>query len=121
MENKKLFPPFLGPSYTSRAHPYDSQETINFYLESDPTGAGKNQQPAVMIGTPGLRYLQTLGVGPIRATYTVSSELVTHQFAYIVSGTEVYQITSETSAPILLLATWLHNQDSYQSQIMVPK
>ena len=79
-ENKQPFPGFIGPSYQDRAHVYDAQETINFYLETDPTNMGKNQQPVVFISTPGLRFLQTIGTGPIRATYTVSNQLVTEQY-----------------------------------------
>ena len=101
-ENKQPFPGFIGPSYQDRAHVYDAQETINFYLETDPTNMGKNQQPVVFISTPGLRFLQTIGTGPIRATYTVSNQLVTEQYCYVVSGNEIYQLSGGLSTPTLL-------------------
>ena len=102
MENKQPFKSFIGPSYTDRAHVYDSQETINLYIETDESGMGKNEQPAIFIGTPGLNNLQTIGEGPIRATYTVSNQLVNEQFSYIVSGREVYQLSGASAIPVLL-------------------
>ncbi len=101
-ERKQPFGGFIGPSYTGRSHVYDAQETINMYLETDPTGGGKNGQPVILIGTPGLKYQQTLGTGPIRAIYTVSNQLVDQQFAYVVSGNEIYQIASGGAIPTLI-------------------
>ena len=101
-ENKKPFEGFIGPSYQDRAHVYDAQETINYYIEVDETGMGKNAQKMIFIGTPGLKYLQNIGLGPIRATYTVSNELVSQQFCYIVSGNEIYQLSGASAIPVLM-------------------
>ena len=95
-EDKKRFPGFIGPSYTSRSERFDCQRLVNMYLEMDQLGSGKGQEPACAIGTPGLEYLQTIGSGPIRCTYTQSDD----QIAYIVSGNEVYQITGASATPL---------------------
>ena len=72
-ESKQRLPAFVGPSYTSRVRRFDCQRCVNMYIEMNDLGAGKGQEPAVLIGTPGLRFLQTIGTGPIRATYTASN------------------------------------------------
>lgn len=100
-ETKTRFPGFVGPAYTDRVARFDAQEAINMYLEADETGGGKGGEPAVMIATPGLDLLQTIGTGPIRASYTVSNQ----EIAYIVSGSEVYQISGTLGTPILLSGT----------------
>jgi hypothetical protein len=97
-ENKKRIPGFVGPSYVSRVHRFDCQRLINYYIELDETGGGKGQEPATLIGTPGLKFLQTLGTGPIRGLYTISNLDV----AIVVSGNSVYQISGANAQPILL-------------------
>lgn len=97
-ESKNRFPGFVGPSYTSRASRFDCQRAVNLYLETDKTGAGKNSEPAVMISTPGLEFMQTIGAGPIRATYTLSNQ----QVMYVVSGSQIFQLSGALSTPILI-------------------
>ena len=95
MEQKNRFPGFVGPSYESRAKRFDCQRLVNLYIELDESGGGKGGEPAVLISTPGLEFLQTLGVGPIRATYTLSNQ----QLTYIISGNEVYYISGGSALP----------------------
>lgn len=99
MITKKPFVGFVGPAYSARSPRHDCQKLINMYIEIDPIGTGKDQEPAVLIGTPGLEYIQTMGVGPIRATYTLSNQEV----SYIVSGDEVYQISGAAAIPIRVI------------------
>lgn len=99
MERKNRFPGFVGPSYQSRSSRFDNQRLVNFYIEGDDLGAGKGGEPTTLIGTPGLKYLQTIGLGPIRATYTVSNQEV----AYVVSGNEVYQISGLNGFPVQIV------------------
>jgi hypothetical protein len=99
MENKTRFPGFIGPAYTTRARRFDAQRTVNMYLELDALGAGKGNEPAVLISTPGLEYLQTIGAGPIRATYTASNQDLT----YVVSGNEVYQLSGANATPVAIV------------------
>lgn len=95
-ESKKRLPGFVGPSYQSRSRRFDTQRLVNYYIEIDETGGGKGGEPAVLIGTPGLKYLQTIGVGPIRAVYTISNQPI----CYVVSGNEVYQLSGANSIPV---------------------
>lgn len=103
MENRQRIPGWIGPSYQSRAGRFDNQRAVNFYLEQDELGAGKGQEPAVLIGTPGLRLKQMVGQGPIRAVYTLSNNSV----MYVVSGSEVYQLSGSLSTPLRLAGTLL--------------
>ena len=73
MENKQRFAGFVGPSNTLRSNRFDTQRLVNMYIEIDPLGAGKGQEPAVLVGTPGLKFQQSIGNGPIRCTYTQSN------------------------------------------------
>ena len=97
-ENKNRFPGFIGPSYTSRSQRFDCQRLVNYYLELNELGEGKGGEPAVAISTPGLDLLQSVGTGPIRCTYTQSND----EISYVVSGSEVYQITGSLGLPILV-------------------
>lgn len=90
--------PFIGGSYESRSRTYDSARTVNMFVELHDYGGGKGAQPAILFGTPGLRKVQELGLGPIRCTYTTSNTAVT----YVVSGNEVYQLSSAQGIPVLL-------------------
>jgi hypothetical protein len=90
--------PFIGPSYESRSITFDNSRTVNMFVELHDLGAGKGAQPALLLGTPGLRRVQQLGTGPIRCTYTVSNNSVT----YVVSGNEVYQMSSAEGGVVQL-------------------
>lgn len=98
MENKKRFPGFVGPAYSTSAPRFDCQRLVNMYIELNELGAGKGGEPAVLLGTPGLKNLQTIGSGPIRAVYTLSNQ----QVSYVVSGNEVYQISSAIGVPVVI-------------------
>ena len=103
-ENRKLWNLWIGPSYTSRVKRFDNQRAVNFYPEIDEfTGSGqpspgKNQQVAAYIGTPGTLRVNTLGNGPVRGMHEVSNQ----NLAYIVSGNQVFQMSSANSIPIPL-------------------
>ena len=100
-ERKNRFPGFVGPAYESRVKRFDAQRLVNYYIEMDETGGGKGGEPAVLIGTPGLKFLQSIGTGPIRQVYTVSNQ----QISYIVSGNKVYQISGALGLPTELSGT----------------
>jgi len=109
-ENKKRFPGFVGPAYQSRSERFDCQRLVNFYIEMDALGAGKGAEPAVLIGTPGLEFQQSIGTGPIRCTYTQSNTAV----SYVVSGSEVYRITGGTAIPTKLTGGLLSSSGAVQ-------
>lgn len=90
--------PFCAGSYESRSKTFDAQRTVNMYLEASDVGAGKGGQPALLLPRSGLRKVQNLGTGPIRATYTISNS----QLALIVSGNEVYQLNSAEGIPVAI-------------------
>ena len=99
MESKKRLPGWVGPSYVSRVRRFDAQRTINYYIELDDLGEGKDGEPAVLIGTPGLNPLQTVGPGPIRGLYTISNT----QVSVIVSGNTVWYITGANALPVQVI------------------
>ena len=100
-ESKQRFPGFIGPAYKSRSERFDCQRLVNFYIEMDALGAGKGQEPAVLISTPGLDFQQTIGIGPTRCTYVQSNT----QVAWIVSGNQVYRLNGANAIPQLISGT----------------
>lgn len=109
-ENKKRFPGFVGPAYQSRSERFDCQRLVNMYIEMDELGAGKGSEPAVLIGTPGLEFLQTIGAGPIRCVYTQGNLQIT----YVVSGNQVYAITGANATPTLVSGSLLTSSGPVQ-------
>ena len=97
-ESKQRFPGFVGPSNKLRSHRFDAQRLVNMYIELDPLGAGKGDEPAVLISTPGLVFQQTIGLGPIRATYTQSNTAI----SWVVSGNQVFKIAGANAIPQLI-------------------
>lgn len=102
-EKKQRFPGVVGPAYTLDSERFDCQELINYYIEIDELGAGKGQEPAALMPVPGLEFLQTIGAGPIRCTYTQSNDELT----YVVSGNEIYQIAGSLGLPITVVGNLL--------------
>ena len=69
---------------------------VNLYPEVIPEGG---KEAAYLQRAPGLRFLQTVGAGPIRGLWahqTNGSDF------YVVSGSEVYQLDTLTGTPTLL-------------------
>ncbi len=95
---KKAEFPFIGGSDNSRSRTFSGSKTINMYPELDSYGAAKNLEVAGLFSRSGLRPINAAGLGPHRGNgaYTVSNS----QKAYVVSGNEIYQITSPAGAPI---------------------
>jgi hypothetical protein len=92
-EKKQRFPnQFLGPSYSSRVKRANAERTVNMYLEMNQLQTGANQEPGILIGTPGLDLIQALNNQPIRATYTDSND----NAVYVVAGDTVYKLTDNT-------------------------
>lgn len=87
--------PILGSAYVARSVNAASYRCINLYPEIIPEGG---KQAAWLQRAPGLRLLQTIGVGPIRGLWTNS----TGSAFYVVSGSEVYKLTSAAGTPTLI-------------------
>jgi len=88
--------PILGSSYVARSVNAAANRMVNLFPEVIPEGG---KEPAFLNRAPGLRFLQAVGTGPIRALWahqTNGSDF------YVVSGTEVYKLTSTTGTPVKL-------------------
>lgn len=77
---------FIGSSNEDPDLALSRQETVNWYIESQPEGA---RGPKVLIGAPGTEAWTTVGNGPIKAIYNHNERL------YCVSGVEFYEILSD--------------------------
>ena len=88
--------PILGSSYVARSVNAADNRMINLFPEVIPEGG---KEPGFLNRAPGLELLQTIGSGPIRALWahqTNGSDF------YVVSGTEVYKLTSTSATPVKL-------------------
>jgi hypothetical protein len=88
--------PILGSAYVARSVNAADARMVNLFPEIVPE-AGK--EPGFLNRAPGLEFLQTVGTGPIRALWahqTNGSDF------YVVSGQEVFKLTSLTATPQFL-------------------
>lgn len=85
--------PFLGTHNVSRAKNFADSQCINLFPEVCDTKDGKDI--AALYGTPGLDLLATCGTGPVRGTFP-QGRLLT-----VVSGQEVYSVTTSWAATLL--------------------
>ena len=69
---------------------------VNLFPEVIPEGG---KEPGFLNRAPGLELLQTIGSGPIRALW---SHQTNGADFYVVSGTEVYKMTSTSATPVKL-------------------
>jgi len=86
--------PILGSAYVARSVNAADNRMINLFPEIIPEGG---TEPAFLNRAPGLKFLKLVGTGPIRALWahqTNGSDF------YVVSGYEVYKMTSLTATPI---------------------
>lgn len=88
--------PILGSAYVARSVNAADNRMINLFPEVIPEGG---QMPAFLSRAPGLKFLQTVGTGPIRGLWahqTNGSDF------YVASGNGFYKLNSLTGAPTLL-------------------
>ena len=88
--------PILGSAYVARSINAADNRMVNLFPEIIPEGG---KEPGFLQRAPGLKFLQTIGTGPIRALWahqTNGSDF------YVVSGREFYKLTSTTGTPTLL-------------------
>jgi len=88
--------PILGASYVARSINAADNRMVNLFPEMTPDNG---QTAAFLNRAPGLEYLQSVGEGPIRALWahqTNGSDF------YVVSGNEVYKMSTLTGDPVLL-------------------
>ena len=87
--------PILGQSYVARSVNAANARMVNLFPEVVTEG----EETGFLQRAPGLKFLQNIGTGPIRALWahqTNGSDF------YVVSGQEFYKLTSTTSTPVLL-------------------
>jgi len=77
--------PILGSAYVARSVNAADNNMVNLFPEIIPEGG---KEPAFLNRAPGLRLLTTCGTGPVRGMWQFGN------YGYVVSGTELYQVTS---------------------------
>ena len=77
--------PILGSSYVARSVNAADSRMVNLFPEIIAEGG---KEPAFLNRAPGLRLLTTCGTGPVRGMWQFGN------YGYVVSGTELYQVTS---------------------------
>ena len=87
--------PILGSTYVTRSVNAADARMVNLFPEIVPE-AGK--EPAFLNRAPGLKLLNTIGLGPIRGLWAFSSNDST---AFVVSGTQLYKITTSYVATLI--------------------
>ena len=88
--------PILGSSYVARSVNAADNRMVNLFPEAVPEGG---KEAAFLQRAPGLKFLQEVGDGPIRGLWVAKANV--EQF-YVVSGVEVYKLTSLTGTPVLI-------------------
>ena len=88
--------PILGSSYVARSVNAADSRMVNLFPEAVPEGG---KEAAFLQRAPGLKFLQEVGDGPIRGLWVAKANV--EQF-YVVSGVEVYKLTSLTGTPVLI-------------------
>jgi hypothetical protein len=84
--------PILGQSYVARSVNAADNRLVNLFPEATPA---ESKTRGFFSRCPGLRLLVTVGTGPIRGMWRTGSYL------YVVSGTELYKVTSAWVATLL--------------------
>jgi len=86
--------PILGQSYVARSINAADNRLVNLFPEAIPDGG---KEAGFLNRAPGLQFLQTVGTGPIRALWAHQTNGADF---YVVSGLEVYKLTSTTATPV---------------------
>ena len=84
--------PILGSSYVARSVNAADNRMVNLFPEIIPEGG---KEPAFLNRAPGLRLLTTCGIGPVRGMWQLGD------YGYVVSGTELYKVTSSWVATLI--------------------
>jgi hypothetical protein len=87
--------PILGSSYVVRSVNAADNRMVNLFPEIIPEGG---KEPAFLNRAPGLKLLNTVGIGPIRGLWAFSPDDGT---AFVISGTELYKINNNYVAVLI--------------------
>jgi hypothetical protein len=88
--------PILGSSYVARSVNAADNRMVNLFPEVIPEGG---KEAAFLSRCPGLQFLQTIGTGPIRGLWAHQTNGTDF---YVVSGVQVFKLSSMTGTPTLL-------------------
>lgn len=88
--------PFASQAYERSRYGLPPQTLINLFHEQSPIP----DRPSVLLPVGGLKAFATVGSGPIRAIYQVDGVL--SDLIYIVSGTEIYSMTTAGVSTLLM-------------------
>ena len=88
--------PILGSSYVARSVNAADNRMVNLFPEVIPEGG---KEPGFLNRAPGLKLQRAVGTGPIRALWAHQTNGADF---YVVSGTEVFKMTSLTALPVKL-------------------
>lgn len=84
--------PILGASYVARSVNAADNRMVNLFAEAIPEGG---KEAGFLSRAPGLRLLNTVGTGPVRGMWYHNGYL------YVVSGTQLYRVTTTYTATAL--------------------
>jgi hypothetical protein len=80
--------PILGSTYVTRSVNAADARMVNLFPEIIPEGG---KEPAFLNRAPGLKFLQTVGSGPVRGEWQFGN------YGYVVSGSKLYRVDSNWS------------------------
>lgn len=88
------FAGFIGDAYTAPSVTQDTQDTINWFLEIDPTKQPGERGQMAFYPTPGLVLKAQLNVAPVRGAYTLPGG----QTLLVVCGSTLWSISTSFAA-----------------------
>jgi len=86
--------PILGSAYVARSVNAADNRMVNLFPEVIPEGG---KEPAFLNRAPGLKFLATVGDGPIRGLWVLKANPTR---AFVVSGNKFYEINSSYTATL---------------------
>ena len=86
--------PILGSAYVARSVNAADNRMVNLFPEVIPEGG---KEPAFLNRAPGLKFLATVGDGPIRGLWVLKADPTR---AFVVSGNKFYEINSSYTATL---------------------
>ena len=86
--------PILGQSYVARSVNAADNRMVNLFPEVIPEGG---KEPAFLNRAPGLKFLATVGNGPVRGLWVLKADPTR---AFVVSGNQFFEINSSYTATL---------------------
>jgi hypothetical protein len=104
--------PILGSTYVARSVNAADSRMVNLYPEIVPE-AGK--EPAYLLRCPGLRFLTSVGSGPVRGMWTFGN------YAYVVSGEALFKLDSNFNSEFIgtVVGTTMVNMSDNGIQLFI--